>query len=224
MVKAYEIRDMVKGRKAMKGMVATIDINTGDIILKESPQLVIKVPESETELPFGHIEGLVLEKYQSMNEANPARYDCLSYIEDTDLVQCTKLLSEVWPYDEEKYKVLCRFRTNAFEDNRGKWQYIALEGARINHACAANAIFQYDERDNTFMVLAQQKIAQGEEISIAYISPMETSEIRASYLDHIYEFECDCKICTSDPLFDDQTAIAMGDADVSVSKRARGNG
>lgn len=86
---------------------------------------------------------------------------------------------------------------NSFGVQLGGVAHLAVfpETSRINHDCAPNAQFRLDESVLTQWVRAARPIAQDDEITIAYYSPLETYARRQKYLQDAFHFTCRCARC-----------------------------
>lgn len=84
------------------------------------------------------------------------------------------------------------FATNCVEMGGG----VAVFGevSRINHACAPNAAFAWNEALGRETVHAVRGIARGEEVTISYCDPFHGREMRR-WLLRQYGFQCRCALC-----------------------------
>ncbi|KAF1960971.1 SET domain-containing protein 5 [Byssothecium circinans] len=76
---------------------------------------------------------------------------------------------------------------------------IFLEASRINHACMSNAQNTWNEALGKLMIHACKDIEEGEEITISYLSKMETHAKRQQELRDTFGFECRCAMCEVEP-------------------------
>ncbi|PKS12359.1 hypothetical protein jhhlp_001659 [Lomentospora prolificans] len=69
--------------------------------------------------------------------------------------------------------------------------------SRINHSCKPNSFLRYSTHGLTVGIAAFHDIQPGEEITISYISPVDTTENRRHRLQSHWGFTCTCPLCTS---------------------------
>jgi len=81
-----------------------------------------------------------------------------------------------------------------------------LNTSLLNHDCNPNCCYCFE--NNKLMVTAIRDIKNGEEISIPYISTLDTSEGRRKELKEIFNFDCQCESCQSK--FQDEEMLAGG--------------
>lgn len=72
---------------------------------------------------------------------------------------------------------------------------IFLVCSRINHSCEPNAVHIWNERTNKKDIIALKDIKAGEEVTIAYIEPLQSKQSRQLVLLECYGFECQCEVC-----------------------------
>ncbi|KAI0742735.1 hypothetical protein C8Q80DRAFT_1190512, partial [Daedaleopsis nitida] len=79
-------------------------------------------------------------------------------------------------------------------------QYAALgrDISRINHSCAANAMWFWDFETLTFTVSAHTPIRAGEEVTISYTETESPYLKRQEVLSRRYKFTCKCPACDQD--------------------------
>jgi len=78
--------------------------------------------------------------------------------------------------------------------------------AMLNHSCKPNAVAI--NNGTTLNVRALRPIAEGDEICITYVSPLETNQQRREKLESQYYFECGCTSC-ADGCEEDKLKHAM---------------
>ncbi|KAL5114689.1 hypothetical protein ACEQ8H_007423 [Pleosporales sp. CAS-2024a] len=90
-------------------------------------------------------------------------------------------------------------KSNTFQMEVGGVNHLTvfLETSRLNHACDPNAQYIIDVDTLSHTVHATRSIAEGEEISIAYTSPLESTHQRQEKLQTSFHFTCSCPRCTS---------------------------
>ena len=94
-------------------------------------------------------------------------------------------------------------KANTFQILLGGANHLAVwpETSRLNHACAPNAQYVVDADMLTHTVRVTRPIAEGEEITISYTSPLEETDVRWQHLQQGFHFMCTCKRC-ADPRSD----------------------
>ncbi|XXQ39354.1 SET domain-containing protein [Plasmodiophora brassicae] len=66
----------------------------------------------------------------------------------------------------------------------------------VNHSCCPNAKVGADfDRRGRLPLLAVDDIAEGDELTIAYVDPTMPVDRRRRHLQWAYGFECDCRLC-----------------------------
>ena len=88
-------------------------------------------------------------------------------------------------------------KANTFQLSLADTNHLAVfpEPSRLNHDCAPNAQYVLDPQLLTHTVRATRRIREGEEISIAYTSPLEKAAVRQKRLADGFHFECKCRRC-----------------------------
>lgn len=76
---------------------------------------------------------------------------------------------------------------------------IFLEACRLNHACDANAITNWNEGLEQLNVTASKDICKDEEITISYLGIKIPRKDRQAYLKDKFAFECSCRLCSLSP-------------------------
>ncbi|CAN9152929.1 unnamed protein product [Alternaria alternata] len=112
-------------------------------------------------------------------------------------------LSLATVYGDERVRVQDIVKANTFQILLGGANHLAVwpETSRLNHACAPNAQYVVDADTLTHTVRVTRPIAEGEEITISYTSPLEETHVRRQHLQHGFYFMCACKRC-ADPRSD----------------------
>ncbi|KAI6177813.1 SET domain-containing protein [Aphelenchoides bicaudatus] len=77
-----------------------------------------------------------------------------------------------------------------------EYSMLFLLPAYINHSCAASAhrVFYGD----VIAIYALEDMKEGEEVTLAYTSPLDEYSIRQKILKDTYGFECKCELCELD--------------------------
>jgi len=109
-------------------------------------------------------------------------------------------------------KLSAIFNTNAFE-MEGSVEGVSegLSGvcilaSRINHSCLPCANHRYNAKQKTYAIYASRDIEVDEEITIAYVPPTQSREVRRADLRKSYGFDCMCKACDLSTGFGKQSA------------------
>ncbi|KAI0306262.1 hypothetical protein B0F90DRAFT_728351 [Multifurca ochricompacta] len=71
--------------------------------------------------------------------------------------------------------------------------------SRINHSCAPNALFRWNEDMFAAEVRALRPIARGEEVTMCYVPELEGYASRQARLRDAYGFTCTCELCMRAP-------------------------
>ncbi|KAK5124717.1 hypothetical protein LTR85_001430 [Meristemomyces frigidus] len=92
------------------------------------------------------------------------------------------------------------FDINAFavEDpvtQKGEMSGICLQATRMNHSCLPNSHHEWCEEARKRNVYALSDIGAREEITISYLVPFQSREVRTDMLHKHYGFDCSCKAC-----------------------------
>jgi hypothetical protein len=75
---------------------------------------------------------------------------------------------------------------------------IFLTASRINHSCAANAIFSFHIATGEGRVRIIQNVEGAIEITIDYSCKLKPKEVRQQRLEEEFGFRCACEICTKE--------------------------
>lgn len=69
-------------------------------------------------------------------------------------------------------------KTNSFTVSRGPRSLLVLfpDVARINHSCAPNCHHYWSKKSGEFVIRAVRNLAEGEELSISYMSPLQRAD------------------------------------------------
>ncbi|KAH8114088.1 hypothetical protein DFH11DRAFT_1595718 [Phellopilus nigrolimitatus] len=76
---------------------------------------------------------------------------------------------------------------------------ICLEIARCNHSCGPNAVWAFNSKNLHMELRASRDIAANEEITISYISKLQSRAKRRAELESAYGFICKCAYCAVPP-------------------------
>jgi hypothetical protein len=161
-----------------KGLVAATDIPRGTRILEESPIIAISDRPRHDDWLKAHIS----QQVDSLNEQE--RQSLFS-------------MHNIYPYSNIAEQCLGIIRTNALPvEAGGIGGGLFLEACRINHACDNNAQKSWNQRIERHTVHALRDIAEGEEITISYLDPGSSREVRQKLLQHKFGFLCSCPLCS----------------------------
>ncbi|KAF8630857.1 hypothetical protein AX17_005216 [Amanita inopinata Kibby_2008] len=164
-----------------KGLVATRDIQQGELIIRERPLFV--VPPQTSTSPSQLIWSLVQNLSQEQREA----FLNLSFVH---------LPKGVDPQKQPKEVALAIFQTNAVSAGDGVGIFPGM--ARLNHGCAGsfNSVYNWREEEGVLIVHALKSISKGQELLTTYTDTKKSRAQRRSYLAEHYGFECKCSVCS----------------------------
>ncbi|CAH7672815.1 hypothetical protein BY996DRAFT_8457966 [Phakopsora pachyrhizi] len=174
----------MKSRGGGYGVIAERDILPGELIMKESPLIKVRLDHS------------------SIQEAEKKIEDTVKSISGEDRIRLLSL-SNAWENQTYNGAKLGRYsgllQTNGMNSGRGFFS-IFPSISRLNHACmgAVNAVYNWRENEKVQVVHVTKPIKAGEEIFISYFDSKLPRSDRRSYLRSNYGFECSCKICSKD--------------------------
>lgn len=98
---------------------------------------------------------------------------------------------------EEDGLNLGRTRTNALPLGSNATEYgLFLQSSRINHSCIQNAQHTWNENLNEITIHAIRDIAEGEEITIFYLSGRQNRAARHEATQKDFRFICSCCLCS----------------------------
>ncbi|KAJ7113161.1 hypothetical protein C8R44DRAFT_631204 [Mycena epipterygia] len=72
---------------------------------------------------------------------------------------------------------------------------VFLNASRCNHSCGPNARWHWDPQSFSLSLEALRPIAAGQEITVAYITPLDPRSARRAQLKAQYAFSCRCAHC-----------------------------
>lgn len=141
------------------------------------------------------------EYYEDLDEERQAQFGRLVY-HDKSQAELNKFVGKSVPLTKDQWQNLSRARVNAFERNTDDNQTayaVSAEISMINHSCRPNACWKYNA--GKCEVHALDIIPAGQEITIAYSSHQEhtlcNTTNRRKHLLAVWNFTCNCTICTS---------------------------
>lgn len=156
-----------------KGVFALRDIAAGEVIIRDKS--LLRIPD----------EKLRVTDLKNPNMKAAGLY-AKSELSAGDYALFSKLVG-----DDDGEKVL----RNIFEPQAG----ILFLTAMINHSCAGNANYEFDEDDNSEIVYAIRDIKEGEEIFHSYVAFGMEFPSRAERQQDLLttkKFACKCELCS----------------------------
>lgn len=163
------------------GVFATHDMDIGDIVMRETPVLKIRLPKLAKGSPYPMAAVALLLQEQFDNLSLESQEEVLSLTHESNAV------------DSKAHDTLGTiFRNNAY--NTGDQVGLFPKIARINHSCRPNTSYYWSGKLNKRIVYATRRIKAGEEFFVSYISLLLSREDRQKQLDR-YGFKCRCEAC-----------------------------
>ena len=165
------------------GVVAIRDIKAGEIILEERPMLTMS-DHDQNRFLAAEIRG----------------YDSDDLI--VDMPSWNKLSED----DQRKFyslgdgrnirekKLLGVFMTNCFGHGNTDIAGVCFEMSFFNHSCRPNV--HHTWKDPAGRITTMRDIKKGEELFLAYVPEMQTTEQRQIQLEKDYGFLCKCEVCS----------------------------
>jgi len=160
------------------GLVATRNINQGEVILSEDPLLFINNDDNE-------ILKSLNSQFENLSAENKKKVICLC---DPD------------PEGEEDQKIRRIFTVNRIQANHANGSALYPTIPRINHSCSPSVVWSW-KNGNTRRkeVRALHSIKEGEELCSNYIDDVETNyntkDARQACLAK-WNFVCSCPVCS----------------------------
>ncbi|KAH6868592.1 hypothetical protein BKA58DRAFT_197699 [Alternaria rosae] len=163
------------------GVFATHDMDIGDIVMRETPVIKIRLPKLAKGSPYPMAAVALLLQEQFDNLSLESQEEVLSLTHESNAV------------DSKAQDTLGTiFRNNAY--NTGDQVGLFPKIARINHSCRPNTSYYWSGKLNKRIVYATRSIKAGEEFFVSYISLLLSREDRQKQLDR-YGFKCGCEAC-----------------------------
>ncbi|CCA71099.1 hypothetical protein PIIN_05034 [Serendipita indica DSM 11827] len=166
---------------AGQGLLATVDIQPGRLILSERPLFVTR---SELPASSSQIETYLQVLFARLPQVQQAIFSKLENCKFP--LECGPLLG--------------RLRTNGFTFNPypGAPPHAGVFAtlSRCNHSCGPNAFAHFNHQTWAIELRASRAIKAGEEIVISYVDVLDPCLKRRAQLAANYEFTCKCKWCT----------------------------
>jgi len=184
------------------GCLANQDIEKGALVLRETPQFSMTHSTCDSQEADN-----IINAFKKMSTAEQEAYMKLHDGFDQDKSNWTtqkkwiyqrfeKAINEKESLDISKAKALkvgtILLSNSISYKNR---LVVAIMSSRFNHSCSPNAYTFQNVDTGTRDTRAVKNIKQGEEISVSYISLMETVSNRRVLLKEWYNFDCRCEAC-----------------------------
>ncbi|KAK7063692.1 hypothetical protein R3P38DRAFT_2819805 [Favolaschia claudopus] len=168
------------------GVVAAKPLYRGDHIISNTVSLIIDYGAHE-QMPQVELNKLMAAGIEYLPERHRDRMLNLSTHNDADA------------YLEKVQKLVATncFDLEPIDDSPHAMQAVFPEISRLNHDCRPNAEYYFDYKTFTHHIHAIKPIAQGEEITISYIDPVETHQARVDRVKN-WGFECSCSLCSAE--------------------------
>ncbi|EIW55654.1 SET domain-containing protein [Trametes versicolor FP-101664 SS1] len=114
--------------------------------------------------------------------------------------------------------LISRFTTNTFTLTSASLSPIGIcvapTVAFANHSCSPNAVIVFPRAQGTpaskepsLNLVALRDIAPGKEIRISYVDTTLPKDLRQKELTEVYNFTCQCKLCTKPPAVDPRESL-----------------
>ena len=208
--RSWPYKEANLGEKGV-GCIASQDIRKGDLVLRESPQLLVP-PEDDTNWEDSdcfRCNENIMKTFLRMGSEDQKMYMQLDnkYEEDhtkwseqmkIDLIPIMRVSKDFTKLEniskgltkQKAWEVWGRFTTNSFHNG------VCLKMSRFNHSCRSNAQYFWNEDTNTRDIRALRKIKEGEEITVNYNTTLvEPRDERRRILKDKYNFDCNCEAC-----------------------------
>ncbi|KAF8535733.1 hypothetical protein BDD12DRAFT_688941, partial [Trichophaea hybrida] len=166
------------------GMVATVPIPLGSLIITEQPLFTLPHVASHT---LFAMKATVLHEVSKLSKDQQKAFLNLHNAQVEPVSKLPPFVSIV--------------RTNAFGLGVNAVRSgVFDECSRFNHSCAPNAHFAWCEPTLTMHIHATRDIAEGDEITISYLSSklcVSSHQVRQRDLLARYGFLCKCTVCAA---------------------------
>ena len=109
----------------------------------------------------------------------------------------SSFLSLTTIYGDPRVRTQDITKANTFQLSISGSNHLAIfpEPSRLNHDCAPNAQYVLDPDTLTHTVRTTRFVPDGDELTISYTSPLESTTVRQAKLQSGFHFECKCKRC-----------------------------
>ncbi|KAK1989631.1 SET domain-containing protein [Colletotrichum falcatum] len=168
------------------GLIATLPIRRGEIILRETASLLIDYAA------FTHIPPDDMRVLQAQ---------AIDYLPNPHRGEWLNMSSHGFHGDHismvDKILVTNSFDVEVDDARRDDDFYaVFVNTSRMNHDCRPNVDYWFDPRTLTQRTVALRDIAPGEELTLSYIDPMQSRAARRERLHSTWGFHCSCHHCT----------------------------
>ncbi|KAI0785811.1 hypothetical protein C8Q75DRAFT_774654 [Abortiporus biennis] len=211
--KPYKIQDL-PGRG--KGLIATQQLEMGDLILAERPFIIIPAcwPVALSQADMIKYQRDVFREQENMLKRLLDRMDPADRAAFMTLDNCLEEGARSGP-------ILDRIHTNSFGihfDDEGSndfmkdgevrmYSVVGKDISRVNHSCCPNAMFNFDKPSFSMELRAVRGIRKGEEITVCYHTGDIEPTAERQKLVAPYRFTCTCPACLSPTATDAQYAL-----------------
>ncbi|OQO09866.1 hypothetical protein B0A48_04218 [Cryoendolithus antarcticus] len=207
----YEIRDSpLHG----KGIFATMDIPAKSLIMYERAAWTIPKKWLLKMYPFDpdgkgphlinqHFDSCVANMTDDNDEVNKAAVEAVFAL-DGGFEGIEDPIDELSKLDLARglARIVAKnAKSHYFKNGERNWVAIFQDPSRLNHSCMLSAemhLWQFKDgprTDTCTQVRAARDIKKGEEITLQYTRPFDTTEIREAYLS-FHDIVCACTLCT----------------------------
>ncbi|KZT28875.1 hypothetical protein NEOLEDRAFT_1086618 [Neolentinus lepideus HHB14362 ss-1] len=171
-----------------KGLVATRDIQQGELLIRERP--ILRIPQQIDTSPTAYLEQIL----SGLSDEDRRRFYDLSFVHlSPDL------------HDDPLQVALAIVQTNAVSAGPAHIGVFPTM-ARLNHACAGafNSVYSWREGEGVLVVHALKGIGKGQasldpcanELLTTYTDSKRKRDDRRNYLSSQYAFNCTCAVCS----------------------------
>ncbi|KAK0464306.1 uncharacterized protein EV420DRAFT_1036375 [Desarmillaria tabescens] len=166
-----------------KGVVATRDIQRGELVIREKPLFI--VPYSTSDSPAA----LISHHVKSLKDLGYHAFFNLSYV---------NFPKDMDPEAHRDEVALAIFETNAVAAGEGIGIFPRM--ARLNHGCSSafNVVYSWRPAEGEIVVHALQNISRGQLLTTYTNTKQPRKERREFLLEH-YGFDCTCSVCSLPP-------------------------
>ena len=191
------------------GLVATRDINKGEIIIIDTPITINTYDNNHIYSDIFQLLYKVLNNTQltkkfmklcpkNLIKEEPSKnYDNLIKNITTELNKVKSINKQVYDffvtnYSKDELLLYClKYMCNAF-DYMGKPSFL-FTGTLLNHSCLPNTIFI--PTNGKVIFISARQIKKGEELTDNYVNILDDINIRKKRLLEQYGFDCSCDRC-----------------------------
>ena len=159
------------------GSLASQNLEPDTEILKYTPAFVAYLEHS---LPTLEREALWRTALLQLPQKTRDSFLALSYV-----------------HQDERVRAQAIVQANTFQLNIDGVNHLAVfpETSRLNHDCAPNSQYVIDPEWLSHTVRTTRRVRDGEELGIAYTSPLEKTKVRREKMREGFGFLCQCARC-----------------------------